>query len=1176
MVLKRKSILLIISVILVFFIISAAAGGTPAVTGGAQFLNDRSGQIIGADLLGAPGFIAPAGLTGAGQVVAVADSGIDKGSMEDVHPDLASRPGKKPKIIMLKSWAGRQVADDPLGHGTHMVGAIAGSGSASGGRFRGVAPGASIYFQGILDQNGKIAPPADMEQLFMPAYQAGAKIHVDAWGSGENSYSGTAMEADAFMRKYPDFLAIFGAGNSGPGAKSLTSEANSKNALVVGASVSPRPALDFSAGDTMDIAQFSSRGPAGDGRIKPDLLAPGTSIISTRSSLVRGNLPGYPMYTRMQGSSMGSAVAAGAVALLREYMQRYMSLPDPRSASIKAVLINGARTPDDGPSGAGFGVLDLAGTVMALEEKNMVLTEDNTGLAQGETKTYKVKVADSNSPLKVTVAWTDPAAELLAERTLVNNLDLTVTGPDGKTYHGNGFLGDAPDTVNNVEQVYLKNPPPGEYNIEIRGTSITGAAVRTAIAPSQDYALVYGQPLATGIIKSPVRGGGINLYGGQQVDPAGKSSRYWLNGGKTSSLEPEPGFRVYYNSKSLYIIGRRWEEESVRNREGAGGRIWFEMNRDALEGGYYQAPGGGQGLTVNGTYTEDVDSLPQGISLKANLDGITQTLWHLTTTYLSEKGSVSRTEPGEDGSISSIELFEGRDRYQVSPGAAYTYNDSYEKTDPLEMVFGAGNLNGLQKVMPGQQVTLVMSPASKVVNSILVDRSIVSGYVTGIDPAKEQLTIGQGNDFNIFGGAGIQKDLAEATLDKINPGDYVVGVIIPGTREILGLSAYSNVVYGRVLFTSARDNSVYMNDLYNRFQMYRLSPKTEVRRWGLATDVSTLSSGTWVRVTLSPDQSEVWRMDVAELLEDEQKELAAVESPYVITADGERYRISDTFTNITKDGLPVTAADLLPGEKVIMVSLLAPAPFNKTPVAIRAKSREGAKTPFLAATVREEEGKFVLSGYTTGDRLYLWHENGTREDIEVKKDGGAFTHPLRFIENETAVRLVAVGRHSGGVAGRSVMKSEIAGRKFTDIAGHWARDAITSVAASGIMAGYGDGTFRPDQPVTGAELETIRIAITGFGSTSRSAPSGDPNQTITRSAFMVSLKNSYRGAGLPLRDFLIPFRDCGRLPVKEQEAIAWAYNRGIIKGRSRDRFAPNEPLTRAEVAVIIQKILSAG
>ncbi|MFZ5633377.1 MAG: S8 family serine peptidase [Bacillota bacterium] len=1173
---RLKRLLCFILLVIVITAAGGAAGDTSAESGRAQLLNDRSGQIIGADLLSAPGFITPAGLTGAGQTVAVADSGIDRGSMEDVHPDLASEPGKKPKILMLKSWAGRKVADDPVGHGTHMVGTIAGSGSASGGKFRGVAPGAGIYFQGILDENGKISPPADIDNLFMPAYQAGARIHVDAWGSGDNRYSGTAMKADAFMRKYPDFLAIFGAGNAGPGAKSLTSEANSKNALVVGSSVSPRPALDFSPGDTLEAANFSSRGPAGDGRIKPDLLAPGTSIISTRSGLVKGNLPGFPMYSRMQGSSMASAVAAGAVALLREYMQRDMAVPDPRAASIKAALVNGARTPDSGPSQEGFGVLDLAGTVLALQEKTMVLAEENAGLPEGGAKTYRVRVEDSGSPLKVTLAWTDPAGELLAQKALVNNLDLAVTGPNGKTYYGNGFLGGAPDTLNNVEQVYIKNPEPGDYVIEVRAASVKGFAARGAPVPGQDYSLVYGQPLATGIIKWSARGGVIYLYGGQQVNQSDKNIRYLLNGGRVSSMKPEPGFRVYYNSRSLYIAGRLWEQESVRTREGTDGRIWFEMDQEAREGGYYQSPETEKGLIVNGTYIGDIAGLPPGISLRASLDGVTQTLWHLTSDYLTEKGSVARTGPGENGSITSIELFGGKARYPVSSRAGYTYNDSFERTDPLEMVFGSGNLNGMRKVMPGQQVTLVMPPAARVVSSILVDRSIASGYVTAVDPAGEKITIGPDSGFHVFSGAGVQKDRSEASLKDIAPGDYVMAVIIPGSREILGLAAYSNVVYGRVLFTSARDNSVYMSDLYNRFQMFRLSPETEVRRWGLTADASTLSSGTWVRVTLSPDRSEVWRMDVAELLEDEQKRLASIEIPYMTTSDGERYRAS-SYTTVTKEGLPVTAEDLLPGEKITVVSLLAPAPFNKVPVAVRAGAREGAKSPLLAATVREENGGFALSGYTTGDRLYIWHENGMREDIPVGKERRAFTWPLKFLENEDAVKVVAVNRSSGGVTGRTVTRSEVAARKFTDIAGHWAEGAITSIAAGGIMAGYGDGTFRPDQPVTRAELDMLRAAVRGFSPTAQVIPSfggrGDPGEIITRASFMVNLKNSYRNPGQLPRDYTLPFRDCGGVTEKEREAVAWGHYRGLIKGRSRDTFAPEAPLTRAEVAAVIQRLL---
>ncbi|MFZ5647010.1 MAG: S8 family serine peptidase, partial [Bacillota bacterium] len=713
---RLRKILILVAAILLYAAVARSAGDLRGA-GQAQFLNDRSREIIGSDILNAPGFVTPAGLTGKGQVVAVADSGVDRGSLEDIHPDLASDPNKKPRIIMLKSWSGRPVADDPVGHGTHMVGTIVGNGKSSGGKFKGVAPDASIYFQGILDDKGRVAPPANVEDLFMPAYLAGARIHVNGWGTGSGGYSGTALKTDRFIRKYPDFLVIFGAGNSGPGSRTLTSEAGSKNALVVGSSVSPRPALDFSPEGTLDTAQFSSRGPTADGRIKPDLLAPGTSIISTRSSLVKGNLPGFPMYTRMQGSSMASAVAAGSAALMREFMQREMSVAQPLAATVKAALINGARTPDTGPSGGGFGVMDLAGTVLALKEKTMALEEEIWGLPDGGTKTYKIKVTHSGAPFKATLAWTDPSGNTSSANALVNNLDLLVTAPDGKTYSGNSFLGDGPDGINNVEQVYIKDPLPGEYMVKVIAASVPVSAVKNTPVSMQDYSLVYGQPLSTGIIKEVASGGNLEIYGGQEINISGKDVHYILNGNSSKNLSPEPGYRLYYGGASAYVVGRRWNPESVLFRDGIGGRVWFEADGDNREGGYYQNQEALKGVTVNGTYREDVSELPPGVGLEASLDGVTQTLWNIVTGYRTKKGNIDQVVRGDDGDITSVYLFRDRKEYRLSPEASYIYNDIFEGSDPLETAFGSGRLDGLGRIMPGQQVTLVVSPASGSVSS---------------------------------------------------------------------------------------------------------------------------------------------------------------------------------------------------------------------------------------------------------------------------------------------------------------------------------------------------------------------------------------------------------------------------------------------------------------------------
>lgn len=1167
----RKSLFAILAALIITAAVVAGDKLSPGQSE-AQLLNDRSQQIVGADMANAPGFITPAGLTGKGQVVAVADSGLDRGSMEDIHPDLSGEPGKKPKIIMLKSWSGRQLAEDPVGHGTHMVGTIAGNGSASGGKFRGVAPEANIYFQGILDTNGKISPPSNLEMLFQPAYLAGARIHVNAWGSGDNSYSGSAMKADAFIRSHPDFLAIFGAGNSGPGTGSLTSEANSKNSLTVGSSVSPRPALDFSPGGTLDTAGFSSRGPAGDGRIKPDLLAPGTSIISTRSSLVKGNLPGYPQYSRMQGSSMASAVAAGSAALLREFMQKEMSLPDPGASSIKAALINGARTPEEGPSAEGFGVLDLGGTTLALKEKSMVLVEENKGISQGAVQRYKFRAETSQSPVKVTLAWTDPAGDPAAQKALVNNLDLSVISPDGKTYSGNSFLGRSPDDLNNVEQVYIKDPIPGEYVIEVRAASVKAIGAKNSSVPAQDYSLVYGQPLATGIIMASTREGSLVLDGEKKLSLSGKNVHSIFNGSTAEGLKPGPGYRVYYSERSVYVAARLWEPESVRYREGLGGRIWFESGQDTREGGYFQATEAGNGITANGSYTEDINALPPGVGLQAALDGLTQTISRLNASFFTEKGNVARVEQDKNGDVTSMELFSGSREYSVSPSASYIYNDTFEKTDPLEVVFGSGNLNGLRKIMAGQQVTLVMPPDSGKVSSVLVDRSIISGYVTGVNPRESRIAIGQNPAFHVIAGSGVNKDRMASSLKNVAPGDYVIAVILPGTSEILGLAAYSNVVYGQVLFTSSRDGSIYLNDLQNRFQMYSISPGTEVRRWGLITDASTLSSGTWVRVTLSPDGSEVWRMDVAELLEDEQKEVAAVYGQNIFMSGGGSCRISSAFTSITKDGLQVTAGDLRPGERITVMSLLAPAPYNKVPVVVRARSREGAVKPAFMAAVLEESGRLTLSGYTSGDRVYIWHESGSMEDVKVPA-GGNFRHPLVFKENESSVRVVTVDRNSGAVTGKTIRLSEVAGREFTDTAGHWAKGLILATAAGGIMAGYGDGTFRPDKPITISELAALRESLTGYRPQAVPEDPWSSNRTITRVSFMVAIKNFFREDAVVPDNYPLPFTDCSGVTGEERKAIAWGCFIGILKGKTLDTFDPLAPLTRAEAAAVIQKIL---
>ncbi|MGI5921809.1 MAG: S8 family serine peptidase, partial [Syntrophomonadaceae bacterium] len=277
----------VLAMVLVLAIISSS--GAPLFLCGTVQANDRAADIIGSNPLMVPGLITPLGLTGRGQIIGIADSGLDKGSMSEVHPDLQSDPGKMPRVVMLKSYTDREVPDDPTGHGTHMAATIAGSGKASNGQYHGIAPGASIYFQALLNKASQLQLPGKLEDLFRPAYEAGVRVHVNGWGSGTNSYAANPAQIDNFVYRYPDFLPVFAAGNNGPGNGSLTSEANSKNALVVGSSQVPRPAFGPEARYADQPAASSSRGPAADGRIKPELLAPGSAVVSACSSLVTSN-----------------------------------------------------------------------------------------------------------------------------------------------------------------------------------------------------------------------------------------------------------------------------------------------------------------------------------------------------------------------------------------------------------------------------------------------------------------------------------------------------------------------------------------------------------------------------------------------------------------------------------------------------------------------------------------------------------------------------------------------------------------------------------------------------------------------------------------------------------------------------------------------------------------------
>jgi hypothetical protein len=219
-----------------------------------------------------------AGLDGTGQIVGVGDTGIDELSCFFRNSDNSKVARStifnptfdlsKRKVIQYINYAdGKDLAG---GHGTHVSGTIAGSSAgfvSSGIIYGGHAPGAKIAFFDMelssSPNSGLRIPSPTGTYVFQPAYDAGARIHSNSWGSPLNACDDDDLSVDSFQYSHKDFLAVFAAGNDGSeGFYSIGQPGTTKNSLTVGASRS-----DGSA-DISKVAYFSSLGPTFDERIK--------------------------------------------------------------------------------------------------------------------------------------------------------------------------------------------------------------------------------------------------------------------------------------------------------------------------------------------------------------------------------------------------------------------------------------------------------------------------------------------------------------------------------------------------------------------------------------------------------------------------------------------------------------------------------------------------------------------------------------------------------------------------------------------------------------------------------------------------------------------------------------------------------------------------------------------
>ncbi len=543
-------------------------------------LDELQGQIMAGHLNGAgtqpsgPGYLA--WLSGLGfstdpaayPIVDITDDGIDDGDATPIHADfyVLGSTSNPDRLVYNYNWTTDPLADGGGGHGNINASITVGYNNRTGFPYEdgngynyglGINPFGRVAGSKVFKNAGTWDTDATPTDLISNTYALGGRISSNSWGylhSGGN-YNADSQEYDARVRDAQpgsgpyagnqEIIVVFAAGNDGPSSNTVSPPGTAKNIISVGAAENYRPegtdgcgADPSYADNAQDIASFSSRGPCDDGRVKPDLVAPGTHIMgaASQSPNFNGNgvcggpdndglLPpddayypsGQTLYTWSSGTSHSTPAAAGAASLVcRYYQDHFGAIPSP--AMTKAYMIQATRYLSGSGAGGnlpsnsqGYGELQLGlafdGAAWIVVDQSHVF--DNSG------QVYELQgtVADPTRPFRVTLAWTDPPGPTTGAA-YINNLDLEVV-IGGQTYKGNVFsgatsvTGGSADPRNNVESVFLPAGQSGLFTVRVKATNVAGDGLPGNGDPTdQDFALaVYNGMQEVGYLDGVVHDG---------------------------------------------------------------------------------------------------------------------------------------------------------------------------------------------------------------------------------------------------------------------------------------------------------------------------------------------------------------------------------------------------------------------------------------------------------------------------------------------------------------------------------------------------------------------------------------------------------------------------------------------------------------------------------------------
>jgi hypothetical protein len=457
------------------------------------------------------------GVFGAGEILGYTDTGLDVNHYAFRDPSVAlADTGEFPahrKVVAFKHYPAAGGVGDPDGHGTHVGGTMAGNDSVNGGTSAndGHSKQARIaHLSPIPTPPGNdMTIPFNIitNQLRNP----GLRPHTisNSWWTGDKGqYTNASVSTDLFCWKNRDVVLIKSCGNQYHSSQYQITEPGNAKSIIAAASV-------LNGTSSTQLSDFSSGGPAPDGRVKPDISVPGENIMSVQAGSSNG-------YVSMSGTSMSAPCTNGSVGLLRSYLRKgfYPSgAADPSdtlgyvsSALLRALVLVSA-DPNIGSwtipnSYSGWGRLNLDSVLFfstpTPDARKLLLYDDTIGLATGEYREFQFQV-DTTIPLRAGVVWTDTPCAAGANPNLINNLNCQLTAPGGAFYRGclytSGQSTPNPstwDNLNPLEMFRVNGPVAGNWVLRVTAQNVVTAR-------KQPYAVVITGPVSVSSVDVGVR-----------------------------------------------------------------------------------------------------------------------------------------------------------------------------------------------------------------------------------------------------------------------------------------------------------------------------------------------------------------------------------------------------------------------------------------------------------------------------------------------------------------------------------------------------------------------------------------------------------------------------------------------------------------------------------------------